>query len=90
MEIPIEVGETPYEYTERIISRVYDDEHNLREITNVYIRMQYGREEVEIYELEKSLGCLWLMEKKLKVYWGFWKFFFKKYIKGEVIRPYNI
>ncbi|MBM7614770.1 transglutaminase TgpA family protein [Alkaliphilus hydrothermalis] len=87
---PIKMGETPYEYTERIISKVYGNEHNLREITNIYIRMQYSREEGQKEEVEQMLNCLWFLERKLRVYWGFWKFSFKKYIKGEIIRPYNI
>ncbi|WP_026477281.1 transglutaminase TgpA family protein [Alkaliphilus transvaalensis] len=86
---PIEKGETPYEYSQRIIPNIYDKTYNFRYLTEVFIKVRYGRHQVEKTQVQDLINYLKIIDKKLKVQIGFWKYHYKKYIKGTMYKNYD-
>ncbi len=80
------VGETHYEYANRIKREVYDGEHSLYEITQSFMLAKYSEELVGEEQVDKMLIYLSYIEKKLSIKLGKYRYLFKKYIAGNIYR----
>lgn len=78
---PQQNGETHYEYAERIAYKFYSySENGIKEITHIFVKSKYSNESTsdeDVLELEKYKSIL---EKRLKNYWGFKTYYYRKYV----------
>ncbi len=88
MGYPIEIGETPYEYVPRIMYKVHDYNGTLEELTEIFIGVKYGGKETTTSNIEDFLNYLILVDNKVKVQMGLWRYYYTKYFKGTLLKRY--
>ncbi|WP_041719415.1 transglutaminase TgpA family protein [Alkaliphilus oremlandii] len=71
--------ETPYEYAERIAYKIYDQEMDFRQLTEIYLRAKYSQETITMAENDLFKRYFVYVENKLKVQLGKWKYIHHKY-----------
>ena len=84
LEYPIITGETPYEFDARIKQYIYDNHQDFSCITHTLMLAMYSQ--VEMHEEDKARFLCYLdfIEKKVKFYLGFWRYYYLKFIKGSL------
>ncbi len=82
--IPLEPGETPFQYSERIDSLLLFDPVKFKVITEIFVKARYSLQEIS--EKEKELLCdfytSFLNESKQNM--GRFNYFFTKYVFGKL------
>lgn len=71
--------ETPYEYAERIAYKIYDQEMDFKQLTEIYLRAKYSQEDITMAEKNLFKCYFAYVENKLKVQLGKWKYIHYKY-----------
>lgn len=85
---PIQVGETPREYAQRLQRIVYDSHYDFKEITEIYMNAKYSSKESSLLDVQRTTRYFKLIDGKLRQHLGTLKYIYVKYIKGKMIQ-YN-
>jgi len=89
MGYEIRGGETLYEFAERIIPKTYDERFDFRKMTEKYIETEYGEVKRGLDDRDEITEYFNFLDKRVKNYLGFRKYYYIKFLKGNMYRFYK-
>jgi len=89
MGYEIRGGETLYEFTERIIPKTYDERFDFRKMTEKYIETEYGEVKRGLDDRDEITEYFNFLDKRVRNYLGFRKYYYIKFLKGNMYRFYK-
>ena len=76
------MGETPYEYSDRIKQYIYDNNNSFGDVTESFVLGKFSRYTNTEEERALLLGFLDFIDNKVRNHLGFWRYYYLKYLKG--------